>query len=199
MGLNQSASDLKLSNTNLWIYPDYNHDKSLENYIKDPNNSLPVVYVSFPSAKDPSFEKKNPGFSTMEAITIAKWEEYDQWKDKPWKKRGNEYESKKEALCERILKTVFSHVPQIRSALVYKELSTPLSVKSMANYSKGELYGIDHTPCRFHQRWLKPKTEIKNLYLTGQDVITVGVTSALFSGLLTASSILKKNLMTLLK
>ena len=66
----------------------------------------------------------------------------------------------------------------------------------MANYKKGELYGIDHTPDRFHQRWLKPKSEIKNLYLTGQDVLTVGVTSALFSGLLTASTILKKNLMS---
>ena len=77
----------------------------------------------------------------------------------------------------------------------YKELSTPLSVKSLANYPKGELYGIDHTPDRFHQKWLKPKSEIKNLYLTGQDVFTVGVTSALFSGLVTASAVLKKNLM----
>ena len=77
----------------------------------------------------------------------------------------------------------------------YHELSTPLSVKSLTNYQKGELYGIDHTPDRFHQKWLRANTDIKNLYLTGQDVITVGVTSALFSGLLTASAILKKNLM----
>ena len=63
------------------------------------------------------------------------------------------------------------------------------------NYSKGELYGINHTPKRFHQKWLRPQTDIKNLYLTGQDVLTVGVTSALFSGLVTASCILKKNLM----
>ena len=90
---------------------------------------------------------------------------------------------------------MYEHVPQAKDALDYYELSTPLSVKSMANYKKGELYGIDHTPGRFHQRWLRPRTDIKNLYLTGQDVLTVGVTSALFSGLLTASSILKKNLM----
>lgn len=195
MGLNQSASELKLGNTNLWIYPSYDHDKNLENYIANSNNSLPVVYVSFPSAKDPSFEHKNPGYATMEAITIAKWEEYGKWKNKPWKKRGEEYESIKESLSERILNTVYTQVPQIRNSLKYKELSTPLSVKSLANYPKGELYGINHTPNRFHQRWLKPKSEIKNLYLTGQDIITVGVTSALFSGLLTASSILKKNLM----
>ena len=54
---------------------------------------------------------------------------------------------------------------------------------------------INHTPDRFHQKWLRAKVDIKNLYLTGQDIITVGVTSAMFSGLLTASAILKKNLM----
>ena len=86
-------------------------------------------------------------------------------------------------------------MPSAKNALDYYELSTPLSVKSMANYKKGELYGLDHTPSRFHQKWLRPQTDIKNLYLTGQDVLTVGVTSALFSGLITASAILKKNLM----
>ena len=101
----------------------------------------------------------------------------------------------KEKLSERILEKVYEHVPQAKGAMAYTELSTPLSVKSLANYPKGELYGIDHTPNRFHQKWLKPKSEIKNLYLTGQDVLTVGVTSALFSGLVTASAILKKNLM----
>ena len=69
----------------------------------------------------------------------------------------------------------------------YYELSTPLSVKSLANYQEGELYGLNHNPNRFRQKWLKAHTDIKNLYLTGQDIVTVGVTSALFSGLLTAS------------
>jgi all-trans-retinol 13,14-reductase len=56
------------------------------------------------------------------------------------------------------------------------------------------MYGINHTPKRFKQRWLKPKTEIKGLYITGQDMFTVGVSSALLSGLATVSSILKKNM-----
>ena len=78
----------------------------------------------------------------------------------------------------------------------FHELSTPLSVKSLANYQTGELYGINHDPNRFHQKWLRTNMDIKNLYLTGQDILTVGVTSAQFSGLITASAILKKNLMS---
>jgi len=195
IGLNKSAKELKLGNTNLWIYPGYNHDENVDSFMRDNSKELPVIYISFPSAKDPAFEDSNPGHSTMEAITVADWEDYENWKDKPWKKRGPDYEKVKEQLSNRILEKVYKYVPQAKDAMDYYELSTPLSVKSLANYPKGELYGINHTPDRFHQRWLKPKSEIKNLYLTGQDVLTVGVTSALFSGLATASAVLKKNLM----
>jgi len=94
---------------------------------------------------------------------------------------------------------VYTHVPQAKDALAYVELSTPLTVNSLANYQRGEMYGISHTSERFHQKWLRPRTKIKNLYLTGQDVTTVGVTSALFSGLLTASAVLRKNLSSMLK
>jgi len=194
MGLNKSAEELKLGNTNLWIYPSYNHDENLAKFIDDGENDFPVVYVSFPSAKDPDFLKKHPDAATMEAITVSPWQYYDKWKNKKWKNRGEEYEMFKSKISERILKKVYEYVPQTKEAMKYYELSTPLSVKSLANYQKGELYGINHDPDRFHQRWLRPRTDIKNLYLTGQDVLTVGVTSALFSGLLTASAILKKNL-----
>jgi len=153
------------------------------------------VYVSFPAAKDPLFNRKYPNLSTMEAITVSPFEDFKNWDNKPWKKRGNEYEEKKEKISERILDQIYQYVPNAKGNIDYYELSTPLSVKSLANYQKGELYGINHTPDRFHQKWLRAKTDIKNLYLTGQDIITVGVTSAMFSGLLTASAILKKNLM----
>ena len=36
---------------------------------------------------------------------------------------------------------------------------------------------------------LKPKTEINGLYLTGQDICTLGVTGAMMSGVLTANVI----------
>ena len=74
-------------------------------------------------------------------------------------------------------------------------MSTPLTSRDLANYKEGELYGINHTPSRFQQKWLKPQTHIKNLYLTGQDIVTAGVSAAMMSGVITSSAILKKNLM----
>ena len=51
---------------------------------------------------------------------------------------------------------------------------------------RGEIYGLDHDPERFEQDWLKPKTDIPGLYLTGQDIVSCGVTGAMVGGLLTA-------------
>ena len=41
---------------------------------------------------------------------------------------------------------------------------------------------------------IKPKTPIKNFFLTGQDIVTAGVGGAMFSGVLTASAMQGKNL-----
>ncbi|MBC8345439.1 MAG: NAD(P)/FAD-dependent oxidoreductase [Candidatus Marinimicrobia bacterium] len=195
MGLNKSAKELGFKNTNLWIYPGYDHDQNVAKFRNNPDEAFPVVYVSFPSAKDPDWDKNHPGCATMEAITLGPWDQFKAWKDEPWKSRGDSYETLKESLAIKILDVVYKYVPEAKDAMDYYELSTPLSVRDMAHYPIGEMYGLDHTPKRFHQKWLRPQTDIKNLYITGQDVTTVGLTSALFSGLLTASSVLGKNLM----
>ena len=69
-----------------------------------------------------------------------------------------------------------------------------MTTKHFANYQRGEVYGLDHTPERFESKFLKPSTPISQLYLTGQDIVSVGIGGALMSGVLTASAILNTNL-----
>jgi hypothetical protein len=38
---------------------------------------------------------------------------------------------------------------------------------------------------------LRPKTPIKNFYMTGQDIVTVGIGGALMSGVITAAHVSK--------
>ncbi|MBN4062096.1 MAG: FAD-dependent oxidoreductase [Flavobacteriales bacterium] len=195
IGLKHTAEELNLGNTNLWIYPSYEHDKNVEEFLGNPDAPLPVTYISFPSAKDPDWENRYPGRATIEILTVAPYEWFEKWENTKWKKRGKDYEAFKEKLSLRLLEQLYKHKPQVKGKIDYYELSTPLSTKHFANYQKGEIYGLNHDPERFRQKFLRVNTPIKNLFLTGQDIVSVGVGGALMAGVLTASVILQKNLL----
>ncbi len=200
IGINESNEKLKLGKANYWVFPDnYDHDKNVEDYINNPDAELPVVYISFPSSKDPDWENRYPGKTTIEIVTLSPYKWYEQWKDKRWMKRGDDYKAFKEKLAQRLLEALYKRHPELRGKIDYYELSTPLSTAHFANYEFGEIYGIDHTVDRFEQKFLKARTPVKNLYLTGQDIVSCGVGGALFSGLITASAVTGKNLLNRLK
>jgi len=194
VGFDNSAEVLGIKDTNLWIYPSYDHDLNTETFMNDETSEFPVLYMSFASAKDPSWSKEHGNTATLEAIVPTNFNNYLKWSKETWKKRGTEYEDYKAQFSERIINQIYKHNPHLKDKISYAELSTPLSTRDMAHYKYGELYGANHTPSRFRQKWLKPKTPLKNLYMTGQDITTVGLPSALSSGVLTCSTLLKKNL-----
>ncbi len=197
IGFKHTVEELGLQKANYWIYPKngYDHDKNFADYLADPENTeFPVVYISFPAAKDPDWENRYPGRSTIDIITLASYDWYKEWEDNRWKKRGEEYDAFKEKMAQRLLNKMYEYLPQLKGKVDYYELSTPLSTKHFCNYQKGELYGLNHTPERFQQDFLRVHTPIKNLYLTGQDVVSAGIGGALAGGMITASAILKKNI-----
>jgi len=196
IGLKGSPEELKLPKSNFWIYPeDLSHDECLKRYLKDIDAPFPVVYISFPAAKDSTWNERYPNKSTIDIITLLPYKEFEDFEGTRWMKRGEKYNAIKEKLSIRLLAALFKQLPHLEDKVDYYELSTPLTTKHFVNYDKGEIYGIDHSPERFRQKFLRPKTPIKNLYLTGQDIVTAGVGGALFAGLITASAITGKNMM----
>ncbi len=195
IGLKGSPEELKLPKTNYWVHPDHiDHDTAVDNYLNNLDADFPVVYISFPSAKDPDWSNRYPGKSTIDIITLLPYEGFKDWDGTKWMKRGKEYEALKEKISKRLLEVLFKHIPQAKDKIEHYELSTPLTTKHFINYDEGEIYGLDHTPKRFRQKFLKPRTPIKNFYLTGQDVVTAGVAAALFSGVITTSAMTGKNI-----
>ena len=196
LGLNGSSEELGLPKNNLWIYPkDVDHDTAVSNYLNDTDSDFPLVYISFASSKDPSWQSRYPNKSTIDIITLLPYESFMKWEGTRWMKRGEDYNLLKDKITNRLLDHLYKQLPQLKGKIDCFELSSPLTTKNFVNYSKGELYGIDHTPSRFNQKFLRPKTPIKNLYLTGQDIVSAGVGGALFSGLITAASITGINFM----
>lgn len=196
IGINKTSEELGLSKANIWFYPTGNdHDKAVQEFIDEPmNKEFPVVYISFPSAKDPDFNNRYPGKSTIELVSVIPSEIFSKWEGTRWKKRGEDYDELKEYFAQKLLKHLYKFYPQLEGQIDHYELSTPLTTKHFANYKNGEIYGLDHGPDRFEAKFLKPSTPIDNLYLTGQDIVSVGIGGALMSGVLTASAILKTNL-----
>jgi all-trans-retinol 13,14-reductase len=196
IGVKQSARDLGLNGTNLWIYASGDHDSNLARFMHDPSAPFPVVYVSLPSAKDPEFERNHPGRATLEAVVFAPYEWFAHWEDSRWKRRAAEYDVFKQSLADRIQREVERHVPAVAGKIDHAELSTPLTTRHFMNYQQGEAYGLAATPERFRLHSLTPHTSIRNLYLTGQDVASLGVAGALFGGVMTASAVLGRNIMS---
>lgn len=187
IGIKDTAENLGLPKTNYWLYTSEDYEGSLDRFFADPENEeIPMVYISFPSAKDPEFLEKYPGRATIEIVAPGPFEWFEKWADKPWGKRGDDYDALKEKWSERLLEKLYEHFPQLRGKIDYHELSTPLSTEFFCWYDTGEIYGLDHDPSRFEQKWLKPKTNIDGLYLTGQDIISCGVVGAMIGGLATA-------------
>jgi all-trans-retinol 13,14-reductase len=196
IGLEGSPEDLQLPKTNYWIYPaEGDHDTCVKRYLDDLSQTFPLVYLSFPSAKDPDWSNRYPGKSSIDIITLMPFEIFEKWSDTSWKKRGDNYEKIKEDIAQRLLKELYKQLPQVEGKINCYELSTPVTTQHFMNYKNGEVYGLDHGPSRFRQPFLTPRTPIKNFYLTGQDIVTAGVGGALFSGVLTTMAITGKNVL----
>jgi len=194
VGLSKSAEELGLAGTNLWIYPSFHHEANVARFGRDLSAPFPVVYISFPSAKDPEFAHRHPGKSTIEAITLVSSDSFLPWADTRWKRRGGEYEALKQSLAGRLRAEIERQVPAAADCIEHAELSTPLTTRHFMNYQHGEIYGVSATPARYALRELGARTPIRELYLTGQDVTTLGVVGALFGGVVSASAALGKNL-----
>lgn len=194
LGLRRTAEELGLPKSNLWVYPDERHERTFARIGAD-SNATPPAYISFPSAKDPDFARRHPGRATVEVISLARWDSFARWADTRWKKRPPEYEEVKQRWTGKLLEVVCRHVPQIAGKVDVAELSTPLSTRHFANYERGEIYGLSHGPARFRAPLLRPRTPVRSLFLTGQDVTTCGVAGALMGGVLCASAILRRDVL----
>jgi len=194
LGLNKSDIDLELPKYNIWWYK----DKDLDSILNDKNNlsqeKLSFAYISFPSAKDSMWPSEHPDKATIQLIGRAWYPDFEAYEDEPWLNRGEDYEAIKEKFKAKALALLLQLYPHLEKHIIHAEVSTPLSTKKFSNYSEGEIYGVTHGPERYKARVLKPRTHIKGLYLTGQDITLVGVGGAMGSGILTAATIIKWNM-----
>jgi all-trans-retinol 13,14-reductase len=75
IGLEGTPEELQIPKTNYWIYPaEGSHDECVEKYLNDLSQPFPLVYLSFPCAKDPDWSNRYPGKSSIDIITLLPYE-----------------------------------------------------------------------------------------------------------------------------
>jgi all-trans-retinol 13,14-reductase len=195
VGVKRAPGEPDFEATNRWIYPNADHDGNFERFNGDPDGPWPCQFISFPSAKDPSFAARYPGRSTIEVIAPISYESFARWADTRWKKRGADYDQFKQSLADRLRADLERHVPETRGRIDFAEASTPLSTRHFANCRRGEIYGLSVAPARYRIRDLGPRTPVRDLYLAGADACGAGIAGAMVGGVLAASLILRGNLM----
>lgn len=191
IGFDGTNEELGLRDSEHLMFNSMDFEADAAAFADDLEAPIPMLFVTFPSAKDPTWQQRFPGKSTSSIfIYVENFEHFAQWQNEQWGKRGAAYEALKERLAHRVLETVYEHYPQLRGRVDYYEVSTPVSTQYFSMYEKGEIYGLHHDVNRLRHGWLKPKTRIRGLYLCGQDTLSLGHTTGVLSGLLTASRIL---------
>jgi len=205
LGLNKSKAELGLKRQNMWAFTSNDLNRIGEDYIQmDVDNAIdaeiPLLFISFPSAKDPEWEK-HPGReekSTVAIVTLANWEWFKKWEDAALKKRGDNYDEVKNSIGHQMIEQCCKLYPQIRDCIDFTEIGSPVTNKHYIAQPHGEIYGLDHSIERFDPLMvakLRPATDVPGLILTGQDILSCGFTGALFAGVIGAQAALGRNVM----
>jgi all-trans-retinol 13,14-reductase len=204
VGLNVSNDELGVvKRRNKWIFSNNELDQSYEEYRNMPvenvgEEDIPLLFLSFPSTKDPTWDERFPGKSTLEIVSLASYEWFEKWKDEKVMHRGEDYENIKQRLGKRMWQQVCRFYPNLKDKVEYFDVGSPLSNQYYIAASRGEFYGADHNVERFSPQSifnLRADTSIKGLYLTGQDIFVCGFSGGLYGGVISACAILERNLM----
>lgn len=119
------------------------------------------------------------------------------------------YNLVKKAIEKKLVKALIEVFPQLHDKIDHISSGSPLTNNFYYGTTQGEVnmkkfyhsyiltlnyqvYGLSHNLSRFSDKFdwlLRPKQEIKGLYLTGQDVICDGVVGAMATGVLTAMTL----------
>jgi len=199
LGLEGDVASNGATTANDWIYESWDVDALW----RDPTGDAgaPMMFVSFPSLKDPSHQPGERHRHTCEIVAFVDPDAFKAWEHDDMHRgdlREPAYVALKDRIERRLLAQFGRHYPRLAPMVNFVTSSTPVSVATYTGAESGAMYGLSTTPERFLNDALRPRTPIGGLFLAGQDVCCPGVTGALLGGLMAAVSV-EPGLLRLLK
>jgi all-trans-retinol 13,14-reductase len=142
-------------------------------------------YVLSPSARDPLHAQRYPDKTTVVALA----EGIPAWVDRA--KRDPAFvEDFRRSATENLLKIVHRHMPELKGKTP-KVLRAGIPMGCNPRAWAGCSLGLEPSGDRFvrHTHWLRPRTSIDGLWLTGQDSFSAGFAGSMMSSFISYSAI----------
>ncbi len=168
-------------------YQNYNHHYFRTNNVwttdsKDwPENFL--LYTQF--------NKKTSEYADgLTIITYMNYSEVEKWSNTSIENRGDDYLKFKENKALQLLDMAERKIPGLKQNIQSYYTSTPLTYRDYTGSANGSAYGLIKNYKNPTYSILVPKTRLKNLYFTGQNLNMHGILGVSISSVLTCSSFL---------
>ena len=172
---------------NHWFYESWDTNDGI--WVDPDSSPVPMMFVSFPSLKDPEHDPGPSNRHTGEALVWADWSSVAGFADREPEERAAEWAAFKQGVEAKMMAFYEEKFPGLAPLVVYRELGSPLATAAFTGHEKGGFYGVETTPRRLMSDALAARTPVPGLFLTGQDVMTPGIAGALAGGMLGAAAI----------
>lgn len=152
-------------------------------------------YVLSPSARDPVYAERYPGKSTVIVLAEAPYAWVQECRADP--EHAQRFEAR---LADNLERIVHRHMPALADRTpVVRRAGVPMGCNPYA-WEACSL-GLEPSRERFlrHTHWLRPRTRVKNLWLTGQDSFSPGFAGSMLSARLTYAAMTGNWLLMLTK
>uniref|UniRef100_A0A803J9P8 Amine oxidase domain-containing protein n=1 Tax=Xenopus tropicalis TaxID=8364 RepID=A0A803J9P8_XENTR len=201
VGLRGTSDELGLKSINYWIivYQSFTDiaffcrmDQCSLSTLDEFCENLPLMFITSPSAKDPTYNLRHPGRSCMTLLTMAPYHWFSEWKEHQPRHRGDDYYNMKMKLAQKMLERALKENPQLEDKV---KSATPLSNEYYLRAPKGSMYSAEQNCSRYQSDIIvkmRTQTAVPGLYLTGQDVFSSGLAGAVHGGLLCACAVLNR-------
>jgi all-trans-retinol 13,14-reductase len=177
----------KYLNHNYYYSKDYESIWKMKDY--DFENEWPKGFMLLTPPHSDSQEYAK----TAIVNTLMSFEDVREWEDSQLGKRGKDYEAFKEKCTNRILEQIESCMPGFKACVESTFAATPLTIRDYTASKEGTLYGTQKNINELVSSHISPRTKLKNLLLTGQNLNMHGILGVPLTAIQTCGELLGLN------
>ncbi|WP_430813723.1 phytoene desaturase family protein [Carboxylicivirga sp. RSCT41] len=130
---------------------------------------------------------------SIAVLSPMDYNEMEPWFDTYIEKRGDAYKQMKEAKSEKLLTLLEDKFPHIRKCIDASYASTPLTFRDYTGVRGGAMYGVKTDSRNPIASQVLPRTRVKNLFLTGQNINIHGILGVSVGAVITCGEIVGIN------